>query len=391
MKTIHFYIYNAFPEGMAAARRQLCYAKGLIAEGNVVDVNVCHKLEDEDRGVPSVGNVDGIPFRYISGRVKQKNKLLRGLDYKILDFFRMYRYAYKNIHKGDVVFCYFYGMICHLIMIFIAHVKGAKVVREVCEYPYVFEKQNFKTKILRYAELNFIYPLYDGFIPISKNLEKLVLCHKASNAKSVLIPILVDGERKSTKCKPLIKYPYILHTGTMLEQKDSISIILKAFAEFKKKDKNNVRLVFTGPQANNHCQYLKMIDDLSISNYVDLLGIVSNEEIVTLQNFASLSIVYKSDNLQTRNCFPTKLGEMLYAGVPVITTPVGDANLYLKDKFSAFIVKVGDIDELADTILFAFENPKLCREIGLKGKKVAETEFNPYLQGKRLSQFYNSL
>ena len=42
MKTIHFYIHNAFPEGMAAARRQLCYAKGLLAEGNVVDVNVCH-------------------------------------------------------------------------------------------------------------------------------------------------------------------------------------------------------------------------------------------------------------------------------------------------------------------------------------------------------------
>ena len=76
MKTIHFYIHNAFPEGMAAARRQLCYAKGLLAEGNVVDVNVCHKLDDVDRGLPSVGNVEGVPSRYISGRVKHKNKLL---------------------------------------------------------------------------------------------------------------------------------------------------------------------------------------------------------------------------------------------------------------------------------------------------------------------------
>ena len=134
-----------------------------------------------------------------------------------------------------------------------------------------------------------------------------------------------------------------------------------------------------------------MINDLSISNYVDLMGLVSNEEIVALQDYASLSIVYKSDNLQTRNCFPTKLGEMLYAGVPVITTPVGDANLYLKDKVNAFIVKEGDIDELANAISLAFEKPKLCREIGLNGKKVAESEFNPYFQGKRLSQFYNSL
>lgn len=391
MKTIHFYIHNSFPEGMAAARRQLCYAKGLLAEGNVVDVNVCHKLEDVDRGLPSVGNVEGVPFRYISGRVKHKNKFLRGLDYKLFDFLRMYRYAFKNIHKGDVVFCYFYGMICHLIMIFIAHIKGAKVVKEVCEYPYVFEKQTIKTKMMRYTELKLIFPLYDGFIAISKELEKLVLKYKSSVAKSILVPILVDGGRKSTKSKDLIENPYILHTGTMFEQKDSISIILKAFALFKRNDKNSVKLVFTGPQANSHCQYLNMINDLSISNYVDLMGLVSNEEIVALQEYASLSIVYKSDNLQTRNCFPTKLGEMLYAGVPVITTPVGDANLYLKDKVNAFIVKEGDIDELANAISLAFENPKLCREIGLNGKKVAESDFNPYFQGKRLSQFYNSL
>ena len=31
------------------------------------------------------------------------------------------------------------------------------------------------------------------------------------------------------------------------------------FGLFKKNDKNSVKLVFTGPQANSHCQYLIMI------------------------------------------------------------------------------------------------------------------------------------
>ena len=185
--------------------------------------------------------------------------------------------------------------------------------------------------------------------------------------------------------------PYIIHTGSMLEQKDSISKILRAFAQFKKETGSNCRLVFTGPHANSKCLYIPLMKALGIESCVDLLGMVSTEKVATLQRHAAMTIIYKSNNLQNRNCFPTKLGEMLVNGVPVITTTVGDANLYLENGKNAFIIEPDDEKSLVRYIKLLLDNPKLARKIGESGKNVALRNFNPLYQGKRLSKFLHGL
>ncbi len=54
---IHFYVNSSFPFGMAAAKRRLCYAKGLMAEGHIIDVVICQKCidKDYDDGLPAKG------------------------------------------------------------------------------------------------------------------------------------------------------------------------------------------------------------------------------------------------------------------------------------------------------------------------------------------------
>ena len=128
-----------------------------------------------------------------------------------------------------------------------------------------------------------------------------------------------------------------------------------------------------------------------IEGSVDLLGMVSEERVASLQRHAAMTIIYKSDNIQTRNCFPTKLGEMLIYGIPVITTTVGDANYYLEDGKSALIIKPDDEDSLVQCIRFILDNPAEAKRIGLAGRDVALKYFNPIYQGQRLSEFYNAL
>ena len=115
------------------------------------------------------------------------------------------------------------------------------------------------------------------------------------------------------------------------------------------------------------------------------------EQVAVLQHFAAMTIIYKSDNLQTRNCFPTKLGEMLMSGIPVITTTVGDANLYLENGKNAFIIEPEDEVMLIECMKLILDNPIEAKTIGKAGKLVAEKYFNPIYQGKRLSDFYESL
>lgn len=396
---IHFYINNTFPYGMAAAKRRLCYAKGLLAEGHIIDVVICQKCLEKghDDGFSRKGLYKGIPYIYVCGKYKfpKKNKIMRGLDYLVIDYIRSFFYALKHIHRKEVVYAYYYPIFLQILILLAAKIKGAKVVKEICEHPSALGNVNSKWhKFCKWFEYKFVMPHYDGFIAISRDLNKFVEKYKSKKAKSIIVPILVEDpfcDKDVSNLKNEYNVPYIIHTGTMLEQKDSISKILHAFARLKRETNTSCKLVFTGPHATGKCRYLSMIKKLGIEKDVDLLGLVSTERVASLQYFATMTIIYKSDNLQTRNCFPTKLGEMLICGIPVITTTIGDANLYLEDNKSALIFKPDDEDTLIKYMKFILDNSEEARVIGLKGKEVAMKFFDPIFQGKRLSEFYLNL
>lgn len=396
---IHFYIDNTFPYGMAGAKRRLCYAKGLLTEGHNIDVVICQKCveKENDDGFPRKGIYKGIPYIYVCGKYKfsKKNKIMRGLDYLVIDYIRSFFYALKHIHRKEVVYAYYYPIFLQILILLAAKIKGAKVVKETCEHPSALGNIHSKWhKLCKWFEYKFVMPHYDGFIAISCDLNKFVEKYKSKKAKSIIVPILVEDpfcDNDVSNLKNEYNVPYIIHTGTMLEQKDSISKILHAFARLKRETNTSCKLVFTGPHATEKCSYLPMIKKLGIEGDVDLLGLVSTERVASLQYFAAMTIIYKSDNLQTRNCFPTKLGEMLICGIPVITTTIGDANLYLEDNKSALIFKPDDEDTLIKYMKFILDNSEEARVIGLKGKEVAMKFFDPIFQGKRLSEFYLNL
>lgn len=390
---VHVFTTAQFPEGMAATKRILCYAHGWKSVGIESEIVICRYIGSESTRFHKNGETQEVKYQYLVNNEKSKNYFVKQYRWFVGDFLRVIPYICKSVNKGDISYVYLYNNICQLLIILFSKIKGAKVIREVCEHPSALGRGSSVERLFRFIEYRFILPLYDGFVPISRELDKFVSKYKSKKAKSVIVPILVKQAKASdiTETDRLYDVPYIIHTGTMLEQKDSISIILKAFAEFKKKDKFQTRMVFTGPHANNSCTYLTLIDDLGIQKWVDLRGLVSAREISVLQHFATLSIIYKSDNLQTRNCFPTKLGEVLMNGTPVITTSVGDANMYLKDNESAIIVEPGDIQILSNRIDMLIRNQQLREMLSKNGKHVAERSFSPSCQGQRMAHFFNEI
>lgn len=382
---------------MAAAKRRLCYAKGLMAEGYEVKVHICHKCfnQGDDDGFVEVGEYCNISYTYICGKYKRKNKLLRTFDWFVFDLLRSFFHALKTVHRGESMYVYLYPMFMQILLIIVSKIKGAKIVKETCEHPFALGKVNSKWhKFFCWFDCHFVMPHYDGFIAISRELDKFVCKYKSKKAESIIVPILVDNDVCGidfTGMKSPYDVPYIIHTGTMLEQKDSISKIIKAFSRYKKETGTACRLVFTGPHANERCSYIPLMEELGVRDCIDLLGLVSTEQVAILQHFASMTIIYKSDNLQTRNCFSTKLGEMLISEVPVITTTVGDSNLYLESEKSAFIIEPDDEDTLVNYMHKILTGGEMVKNIGMEGKKVAEKYFNPIYQGHRLAEFFGLL
>ena len=233
---IHFYINTPFPYGMAATKRQLCYAHSLMTAGHKVDIVVCQKCfevgEYEELAVK--GYYRGISYEYVCGKYKHDkcNKLMRGVDYLVLDPVYSFLYALKHVHRGDAVFAYYYSIFLQILIILATKIKGARIVKETCEHPSALGKVNSHWhKLCKWFEYHFIMPRYDGFIAISRELSKFVLRYKSRTAECIIVPILVENPFDKTNIndtKNEYDVPYIIHTGTMDEQKDSISKILFA-------------------------------------------------------------------------------------------------------------------------------------------------------------------
>lgn len=396
---IHFYQNTTFPHGMAAAKRRLCYIKGLKAAGDKISVIICNKVFEKDTndGMPANGLYNGTPYYYINGKYKHHkwNKLMRGLDWNVFDPIRTLLYSLRHIQKGDIVYVYLYPLFMQYMILIASKIKGAITIKETCEHPSSLRINRKNRRILDWIEFHLIMPQYDGFIAISTNLEDFANKYKKTSAKVIRIPILVDPEPYNidySRTHSPFDVPYIIHTGTMNEQKDSISKILNAFAKFKMKSTIPCKLVFTGKQSKrNKCKYITQIEQLGLTNDVVLMGYVSDSEIIRLQHYAALTIIYKSDNLQTRNCFPTKMGEMLMAQIPIITTTVGDAKLYLESGVNAYLFEEGDDNQLVQHMLTILSKPQEACVIAQKGHDVALSSFNPIVQGKRLSEFIHRL
>ena len=76
----------------------------------------------------------------------------------------------------------------------------------------------------------------------------------------------------------------------------------------------------------------------------------------------------------TSGGFPTKLGEYLSTGNPVICTNVSEIPYYL-DKSSAILIDPKDDLLIYNAIEFVIKNPIKCKRIGIMGKKVVQNNF----------------
>lgn len=387
---IYIFYKGGFPHGMAGTQRILCYAKGLIAAGAEVQVVIpCTTEHGKPRNTVLSGCYEGVPFRYLT-KTTISNRFQRiFIIGDILDNIRYYwPFCCTQIKKDDQVF--FYGLARHKMAIRFLHLRGIKTVHELCEYPGLGRK-NIYFRYEKWSALHFWFHRYDGFVVISRNLFNLAERHKKKSAKVIKVPILVDDKNESVYEQPLYNVPYIIHTGTMNENKDGISYILKAFAIYKKKDTTGCRLVFTGPDATSNSIYISMMEDLGVRDFVDLKGMVDRNTLYTLQHYASASIIYKTENTQTKYCFATKIGEVLIQGVPVITTSVGEAKNYITDGLNGYIVEAGNINQLSEKIAYVIDNPNQVQTVGHNGRQLALDEFSYLKNGKRLKEYFESL
>ena len=280
-----------------------------------------------------------------------------------------FRRFLSMLKSGDTVFCYGSPQFLHR---FVAK-KGVRVFHERTESPEVLplSPQNKQEKYLDACVK------LDGLFVISTALKSYFSEKGVPSDKIRIINMTVDSNRFLGVEKRDTAERHIAYCGTASNNKDGVDELIKAFAMVSRKYPDvKLQIIGKTPSKDDKTGNLKLINDLGLSEKVVFTGMVDAGLMPQILKDATVLALDRPDSLQAQNGFPTKLGEYLMTGNPVVVTKVGDIPLFLKDGESALLAEQRNTEEFASKLCWAIEHPEEAALIGRKGKDVAMQSFN---------------
>lgn len=383
------FLSRKYCQGEAWCNRLLAYAKGFQSHG--VDVKLLFLASDEHQSA-TMQELGGLDVLYISELCSRDNVLK-----KVWVYSRALFQARKHFKKNDVVITTDGG---GLFLSLLWHLKHkCYTFSEITEHPFVLGGSIgtkgvsgiIKRAINRMQVFvhNILIKRNTGIFAISDSLCGYFSAHGVSRDKLCKINMFVDAERFDVDKESA--EPYVAYCGTISHGKDGVDILLKAFSIFKK-DAPNFKLYLIGRFLDQQTQdsIENLIGELHLSGSVILTGKVSPLQMPRLLKNASILALSRPDNLQNRNGFPTKLGEYLATGNPVVVTSVGEIPKFLQDGHNAFLAAPDDVQSFADALRRVTADYDRASEIGRRGRQLAMRSFSSEDQTKIALDFIRS-
>lgn len=208
-----------FPHGMAASKRIYCYAKGMQAAGLECEVITVYRTEKKANPLGNVkarGIYDGVCYRYIANTTyRNVNVIIRKIN-DALDLLRLFWFCRTKISKKNIIWHYSESVSLQVGTLFASCFSGVRHIRELCEYPFVTQKNTLMIHLKKWIMLHFAFPFFDAFIVISQALHEVAESYKGKKAKILKVPILVDIELEMNMNTFQSDIPYIFHAGYLV-------------------------------------------------------------------------------------------------------------------------------------------------------------------------------
>lgn len=296
------------------------------------------------------------------------------LHFRILAYLKNLIKACNYIHRRDVVLIY--G--AELPLLVAALFKGASVYTEITEHPFK-DKDNSDEQRLPLLKRT-IYNKLSGLFVISSTLRSYFIKQGISDDKIKIVNMFVDSCRFSRVKDDESKH-YIGYCGTLSYHKDGVDNLVRAFASFHKTHQNYHLLLIGRAESQDVMTRLKMlVEELNLQKAVHFTGKVSAEEIPSLLKGATVLALARPDNTQARNGFPTKLGEYLATGKPVLVTSVGEIPRFLIDGYNAYMVEPGNTEAFAQKMSYIVDNLEVAQVVARRGEELTKSEFDAKTQ-----------
>lgn len=379
----------SFPEGQAATNRVYTYARGFIENGHQVHV-VCFLSDYTDT---FEGETEGIRYYQTFRQKERSNSFFVRRWQNLLKYIRTYRIL-KKIHREDRILAInswtnLFGTLFFIWVV--SRLLGLKVITECSEHPMMEFQDSARQKLWGKIKFKMETFLFDGVLCISRYLVDYHKKHGVADKKLFLVPSTVDPTRFiHTGTRP-VKEPYIGYFGSLTFKRDSVDVLIKAYALFAAKD-SRTKLVLGGFCSPSMKQdIIRLINELRITDRVLVVDYLSRQEVLTYISHAEVLVMARSRDLASMASYPSKLTEFLATGKPVISMNVGEVADFLKDGENAYLVEPADHEGLAAKLSYVMANYEKAKEAGLKGQALTQTVFHYNYQAKRILEYIQIL
>jgi len=292
-----------------------------------------------------------------------------------------YLFQFKNIDKR-VLYCYLPIDLEIIFFIIIAKILRYKIIFDIVED---YTALNTNSKILttikfffvkKFAKLSIFFS--DWLIVIS---DSLMVKYSKNITRITKIPITAN-ENNNVKIKN--ENFTITYAGSFAE-KDNVKLIIRAFLDFYLIYPKS-ELILIGIGGNR----VQLMNEFGTFDFIKFIGFVEDRFYYKLLKNSDALLMCRENSNFSNAGFPFKLGEYLATGNPTICTRVSDIESYL-DTDSALLIEPDDKDQLVGALRKIYENPEFYSQIGLKGRDVADSSFNPRKWSESFYQIINNL
>lgn len=262
------------------------------------------------------------------------------------------------------------------------------VFAEITEVPFYGLTPSFSARIIESIRFMGIKH-FSGIQVISPSLKSYYLKRGIHNIE--VVNMFVDDSRFINLTKRA-KENFITYCGTLSIYKDGVDDLIKSFNIFSKSyPEYKLQLIGDFQSEVVKDTLYSLVDTLALTDKVIFMGRVNSNEMPQLLVDSDILVLARPDNMQAQYGFPTKLGEYLATGNPVVVTSVGDIPLFLNNKENALLAAPNDPEGFAIQLEWIIQNKQEAISIARRGKELVKSVFSSDVQIEKALCFYRSI
>lgn len=381
-----------FPDGMATSIRVRLVARGLVEAGARAHILCMQPSERPPMIVnrETSGEWHGVTFEYTCGTtVRHSAFLVR----RIVELRGWLQGAVRlaQLRRAGRLDCVYllsmYSYLRRMAVVGFLRLLNVPIVMELNEIPWLqHEAPTFAQRLLS--------PLagMDGVVSISSYLTRWAQSEARRRRVPVCIievPVLVDMAEHGGSRRPATRDPVVLFAGSPANDQ-TVEFIVEAMRYVWLRFPT-CRLDISGTRPGDPtAQALaeKVAQGSGGDERVRLTGYLPRRDLLRLYRDASALLIPLFDDVRSIARFPSKIGEYLASGRPLVTTSVGEIDRHFVDGENAFVSPPGDVKAYATKICSVLADEGLACAVGSKGRDYARTHFDYCMQAERLNGYF---